>query len=191
MRNITFHITIVAVILGMAYWAIGDNSPSENNVDRLRARLGDKWQLVTNIMNQERINTKMQELVISLADVEEKVNSGNLTPEVAKSIREHILLQRSFLQSRHLVVNRELITVPTISETASVIDNEDLLISKALMATSMNIQDGAKVVVDADEDNYIVVFEYILPARARGPDFAAKVFVNKKTGEIAKHIIAQ
>ena len=191
MNKITFNITIAVFAAGIASMSIGETRLADNKgLDVLKAQLGDKWQLVSDIMRQERIDSKMQELGNSLANVEENINSGNLNPEVAKSIKDHILLQRSFLQSRHLVVNRELITVPTISETASGIDDEDVLINKALKATSMHIQDGAKVVVDADEENYIVTFEYILPDRARGPDFAAKVFFNKETGVITKHIVA-
>ncbi|MDR0994534.1 MAG: hypothetical protein LBN38_08260 [Verrucomicrobiota bacterium] len=155
-----------------------------------REQLGDKWQIATNLLSQERISIKTNELNQRLSGIESQVASGNMLPEVATIIRDNINLQKRFLNSRHIIINNELVTIPHSSDEAFDNEQEGIVISNVLSATAISIQDGAKVVVESNDEHYVVIIECILPERARGLDYAAKVFVDKVTGEISNQILA-
>jgi len=191
MNNTSLQIVIVSFLQLFAYCSIGESNPRDYIADdRTREQLGDKWQIVANLINQERVSIKTKELNQRLSGIERQVASGNMNPEVAASISDNINLQKRFLNSRHLIINNELVTIPRPSDGALDNEQEGVIISKALSATSMSIQDGAKVVVESNDTHYVVIIEYILPEKARGPDYAAKVFVDKVTGEISNQIFA-
>lgn len=191
MKNASIQIILVSFMQLFVYCSMGESYPSEHLVDpRTREQLGEKWQIMTNLLSQERLSIKTNELNQRLSGIESQVASGDMNPEVAASIRDSINLQKRFLNSRHIIINNELVTISYPSDGAFDNEQEGIIISNALSATSISIQDGAKVVVESNDTHYVVIIEYILPEKARGPDYAAKVFVDKVTGEISNQIFS-
>jgi hypothetical protein len=191
-RRLSSSIITGSMILCITAIANGDNILNVQNeyMAELRDRLGAKWFIVEKRMSEEYKKKESELLKQNQLSIEKSLAEGSIKAEVAEKIQRHIKLQRDFLDSNYFIVNRELLMVPRPSELSSQERRDVNLITKALSATNMAIQDGAKAVVHMEGDCYIVVFECILPQGVRGADFAAKIIIDENMEDIRQVFFA-
>lgn len=65
--------------------------------------------------------------------------------------------------------------------------DEAVAIATAYIEGKVKISEGAQIVVQEIEDAFVVEWK-VVPV-GRGPDFDARVTVDKKTGEVVEHMV--
>ena len=162
----------------------------DDEIKETREKLGDKWQVVEQRISEDYITRRLGHIKETMPVIEERAAGGYLSEETAEILREYSTRQLDFLKSNYFIFDRELIIVPGAHELSPPEEEEVELIKRALASGTWHVQDGARAVIESDEKHHIAVFEFILPEGLRGPDFAAKIIFDKKTGEIVHSVMA-
>ena len=80
-------------------------------------------------------------------------------------------------------------TRETNAKNNLITEDKAVEIAKDAIKGRMEYDETGKITVEQEEGQYIVTFPYKLPAGWLGPDYAARVSIDSKTGKVIKLLV--